>query len=174
MIKIRKKEIIVKTAKEGDKFVTLDSKERVLNDKSLMVCDGEGYSGIAGIMGGELSEITSKTKNIFIESAYFDPISIRKNSKKLGLQTDASQRFERGVDIENVVYASNRAAQLIKEIANGEICKNLSDVYPEKFEKLFVGVRKEKAEKLLGVKFTDEDIKNLLGKHRKLNFRKKR
>jgi len=171
--KIRKKEIIVKTAKEGDKFVTLDSKERVLNDKSLMVCDGEGYSGIAGIMGGELSEITSKTKNIFIESAYFDPISIRKNSKKLGLQTDASQRFERGVDIENVVYASNRAAQLIKEIANGEICKNLSDVYPEKFEKLFVGVRKEKAEKLLGVKFTDEDIKNLL-ESIEINFAKKK
>jgi len=162
--KIKGKKIIVKVAKEGDKFTTLDSKERILNDKSLMVCDGEGYSGIAGIMGGELSEITEKTKNVFIESAYFDPVSIRKNSKKLGLQTDASQRFERGVDIENVEYASNRTAQLIQEIAEGEVCKGLLDVYSDKFDKLLVGVRKERLSKIIGVQYSEEEIINLLGK----------
>jgi phenylalanyl-tRNA synthetase beta chain len=162
--KIKGKKIIVKVAKEGDKFTTLDSKVRILNDKSLMVCDGEGYSGIAGIMGGELSEITEKTRNVFIESAYFDPVCIRKNSKKLGLQTDASQRFERGVDIENVEYASNRAAQLIQEIAEGEVCRGLLDVYPDKFDKLLVGVRKERLSKIIGVQYSEEEIINLLGK----------
>ena len=162
--KIRKKEIIVKTANEGDKFITLDSKERILNDKSLMVCDGEGYSAIAGIMGGELSEITDNTKNVFIESAYFDPVCVRKNSKKLGLQTDASQRFERGVDIEKVIFASNRAASLMQELAKGDILKNIIDVYPVKFEKIKVELRKSQAEKVIGVSFTDEQIKKLLDK----------
>ena len=134
--KIRGNEIIVKSAKEGDKFTTLDSKERVLNSDSLMVCDAEGYSGIAGIMGGELSEITDATKNVFLESAYFDSVSVRKNSKKLGLQTDASQRFERGVDVNMVEFASKRATQLIQEIAGGEVSKDLYDVYPEKFAEL--------------------------------------
>ena len=100
------KKIVVKSAEENDKFITLDSKERILNKNSLMICDAEKYSSIAGIMGGEHSEITDKTINIFLESAYFDPVCIRKNSKKLTLSTDASQRFERGVDIDNVIYAS--------------------------------------------------------------------
>ncbi len=129
--KIRGKEIIVKTAKDGDKFITLDSKERKLNSDSLMICDSEGYSGIAGIMGGEFSEVTADTKNIFLESAYFDPVSIRKNSRRLGLQTDASYRFERGVDINMVEYSSLRATQLIQELAGGEVSAKLYDVYPE-------------------------------------------
>lgn len=162
--KIRKKEIIVKTAKEDDKFTTLDSKERVLNNESLMVCDGEGYSAIAGIMGGESSEITENTKNVFIESAYFDSVCVRLNSKKLGLQTDASQRFERGVDIDKVPYASDRAAMLMQELAGGEVLKDIIDVYPEKFEKLKVGIRVKKAEQIIGVKLSEEDIINLLEK----------
>lgn len=162
--KIRKKEIIVKTAKEGDKFTTLDSKERILNSESLMVCDGEGYSGIAGIMGGESSEITDSTKNVFIESAYFDSVCIRKNSKKLGMQTDASQRFERGVDIEKVPYASDRAAMLMQELADGEVLKGLIDVYPEKFENLKIGMRVSKAEQIIGIKLTEEQVIDLLGK----------
>ena len=162
--KIREKKIIVKTAKDGDKFVTLDSKERILNSGSLMVCDGEGYSAIAGIMGGELSEITENTKNVFIESAYFDPVSIRKNSKNLGLQTDASQRFERGVDIEMVDFASNRAVYLMHQLAGGKILSGIIDVYPGKFDKLIVGVRKDFAEKVIGVDVSEENIINLLDK----------
>jgi len=162
--KIRGKEIIVRTAKDGDKFVTLDSKERTLNSNSLMICDGEGYLGIAGIMGGELSEITANTKNVFLESAYFDPVSVRKNSKKLGLQTDASQRFERGVDINFVEYASLRAVHLIGEIAKGEVTKDLYDVYPVKFDKQIVGVRTEKANDVLGINLTDDELINLLSK----------
>jgi len=162
--KIREKEIIVRTAKEGDKFVTLDSKERILNSNSLMVCDGEGYSGIAGLMGGELSEITSDTKNVFLESAYFDPVSVRKNSKKLGLQTDASQRFERGVDINFVEYASLRATQLIGDIAGGKVTTDLYDVYPVKFDKQIVGIRTQKANDVIGIKLTDDEILDLLSK----------
>ena len=162
--KIRGNEIIVKSAKEGDKFTTLDSKERVLNSDSLMVCDAEGYSGIAGIMGGELSEITDATKNVFLESAYFDSVSVRKNSKKLGLQTDASQRFERGVDINMVEFASKRATQLIQEIAGGEVSKDLYDVYPDKFAELIVGMRAEKATSLIGIELSEENIITLLSK----------
>ena len=161
---IRGKEIIVNTAKEGDKFTTLDSKERILNDKSLMVCDGEGYSAIAGVMGGEFSEITDNTKNVFIESAYFDPVCIRKNSKKLGLQTDASQRFERGVDITKVDYTSHRAAQLMHELADGEVLKGIIDVYPEKFKKLCVGLRVKRASQLIGIEFNEQQVIKLLEK----------
>ncbi len=160
--KIRGKQIIVKTAKDGDKFITLDSKERILNENSLMVCDAEGPSAIAGIMGGELSEITENTKNVFIESAFFDPVCIRKNSKKLNLITDASQRFERGVDIENVVYASNRAAQLMNDIAGGEVLDELIDVYPEPFEKLHISLRPKRVFGLLGKEISEDDIINLL------------
>lgn len=162
--KIRGNEIIVKSAKEGDKFITLDSKERILNSESLMVCDAEGYSGIAGIMGGELSEITDSTKNVFLESAYFDPVSVRKNSKKLGLQTDASQRFERGVDVNMVEFASKRATQLIQEIAGGDISQGLYDVYPEKFTELIVGMRAEKASSLIGIELSEKEIIALLSK----------
>ena len=162
--KIKNKRIIVKTAKEGDKFVTLDSKERILNEKSLMVCDGEGYSAIAGIMGGEFSEITSETKNVFIESAYFDPVCVRMNSKKLALQTDASQRFERGVDIDRVAWASDRAAMLMQELAGGEVLHWIIDVYPGQFHKVFVELRKERVEKILGVSLSELDIINLLDK----------
>lgn len=160
--RISDKKIIIKTAKEGDKFVTLDSKERVLNEKSLMVCDGEKASAIAGIMGGEFSEISKETKNVLIEVAYFNPVAIRKNSKKLGLQTDASQRFERGVDIEKIPYVSDRAASLIQEIAGGEVLKGIVDVYPEEFEPLVVPIRESKVYKIVGVKISEDEIKRML------------
>ncbi len=160
--KIRGKKIIIKTAKVGDKFITLDSKERILNEFSLMVCDAEGPSAIAGVMGGEFSEITENTKNVFIESAFFDPVCIRRNSKKLNLITDASQRFERGVDIENVVYASNRAAQLMSEIAGGEVLDELIDVYPEPFKKIHISLRPKRVQSLLGKDITEDQIINLL------------
>jgi len=160
--KIIGKEIIVRLGKAGEKFITLDSKERILNEYSLMVCDAKSTSAIAGVMGGEYSEITDSTVNVFIESAYFDPVCIRKNSKLLGLSTDASQRFERGVDINNVVYASDRAAQLMQQIAGGEILKGIVDVYPEKFTPLTVNLRPEKVNNVLGVDILENDIITLL------------
>ncbi|MCB0722242.1 MAG: phenylalanine--tRNA ligase subunit beta [Ignavibacteriae bacterium] len=155
---IRGKEIMARIAKDGDKFVTLDSKERTLSDSTLMICDRDGYSGIAGVMGGELSEITDDTKNVFLEVAYFDPVNIRRTAKRLGMFTDASQRFEKGVDIDNLEFASNRAAQLIQELAGGEISKGIIDVYPAPFEPVEVGVRAKRASDLLGVEVTESEI----------------
>lgn len=160
--KISDKKIIIKTANEGDKFTTLDSKERILNENSLMVCDGKKASAIAGIMGGEFSEITENTKNVLIEVAYFDPVAIRKNSKRLGLQTDASQRFERGVDIDNIEYVSNRASSLIQELTGGEVLKGIVDVYPVKFNKLKVPIRKKRCEKIIGIDIAEEEIIRML------------
>jgi phenylalanyl-tRNA synthetase beta chain len=162
--KIRGKEIIVKRANKGDKFKTLDSKERELNENSLMICDKDGYVGIAGIMGGENSEITTNTKNLFLEVAYFDPVSIRKNAKRLGMLTDASTRFEKGVDINGVEYASLRAAQLIKELADGKVSDDLYDVYPEKFAAIEIGIRPQMASKVIGIDVPEDEIKTLLEK----------
>lgn len=159
---IRGKEIIVKTANDGDKFTTLDSKERTLDGNTLMICDRDGYSGIAGIMGGEYSEITDDTANVFLEVAYFDPVNIRKSAKRMGMLTDASQRFEKGVDIDNLEYASNRAAQLISEIAGGEVSKGFYDVYPEPFNPIKVSLRRKKAEDLLGIDLSESEIIKLL------------
>lgn len=170
--KIRGKEISVKTASDGDKFTTLDSKERKLNGDSLMICDNSGYTGIAGIMGGEFSEISEKTANVFLESAYFDPVSVRKNSKRLGLQTDASQRFERGVDINMVEFASLRAAQLIQSVSGGEISRGLYDVYPEKFEPVYAKMNVKKVNELIGTDLKEEEIISLLSKI-EINFVKK-
>jgi len=161
---IRGKEINVKTAKEGDKFTTLDSKERSLDENTLMICDRDGYSGIAGIMGGEYSEITDDTTNVFLEVAYFDPVNIRKSAKRMGMLTDASQRFEKGVDIENLEYVSNRAAQMIAELAGGEVSKGFYDVYPEPFQPIKVSVRRKRVEDLLGIEISESEIIKLLDK----------
>ncbi len=162
--KIRGKKIIVRTAEEGEKFTTLDSKVRNLSAQSLMVCDEDGYSAIAGIMGGEFSEITDSTKNVFLESAYFDPVNIRKNSKRLGLITDASHRFERGVDIDMVKEASLRASYLISRIAGGEISSGLADVYPAPFQPLYVEMKLSRANNLLGLNISKEAAIGLLGR----------
>lgn len=170
--KIHGKQIIVKTAKDGETFTTLDSKERKLNSEMLMICDGSGNIGIAGVMGGENSEVTASTKNVFLESAYFDPVSIRKTSKKLSLQTDASYRFERGVDVDNVMYASLRAAALFQEIAGGEVSKQLYDIYPARFPVVEVGIRLSKANDIIGINLNEEELIGILGKI-EINFLKK-
>lgn len=170
--KIRGKEIIVKKAGKGEKFTTLDSKQRELNENSLMICDKDGYVGIAGIMGGENSEITSDTRNLFLEVAYFNPISIRKNAKRLGMLTDASTRFEKGVDINGVEYASLRAAQLIKELTGGKVSDDLYDVYPEKFAPIEMGIRPQMASKVIGIDVNEHEIKSLLEKI-EINFIRK-
>ncbi len=162
--KIKGKKIIVKTAHEGDKFTTLDSKERVLNDKSLMICDAERPLSIAGIMGGENSEITEGTTNVLLETAYFDSVAIRLNAKKLGLASDASHRFERGTDINMVEYASDRASQFIAELAGGKILCGTVDNYPECFVYREVELEIYNVNRILGLSLTKEEVIQLLAK----------
>jgi phenylalanyl-tRNA synthetase beta chain len=144
------KKIVVKQAGTASKFVTLDSKERTLPSNALMICDGEKPVAVAGVMGGENSEVTANTKNILIESAYFNPPSVRKTAKALGLSTDSSYRFERGIDYANSVFAAQRAAQLMAEVSGGEIVPGYIDIYPEKKIAPEVTLRYKRVEKILG------------------------
>ncbi len=153
--------IIIRSAGKDEKFTTLDSKERKLLDTDLLICDGEKPVAIAGVMGGENSEVTENTKNILIESAYFRPSSVRKTSKKLGLQTDASIRFERGCDVNAVLFAAERAAQLIAELGDGEIAKGVIDVYPNEIVKKEVSLRISRVKKILGFAVPTEKVKEI-------------
>lgn len=158
------KQIIVKNAKQGDKFITLDGKERELNEKILLICDASKPVALAGIMGGENSEIKQDTKNVFIESAFFDPVQTRKSSKFLGLQTDSSYRFERGVDIDITEWAANRAAELIAELGDGEIVDGIIDEYPKKINKPVVKLEIDYLNKISGLDFNPESVSQVLEK----------
>ena len=148
--KLQGHKIVVRSTEENSIFTTLDSKERKLTIGTLMICDEEKPVAIAGVMGGENSEISISTKNILIESAFFNPSSIRKTSKALGLSTEASYRFERWIDPNGTLYAAERAAQLISELSGGEITGGYLDVYPEKIEEREVQLRLERVKKVLG------------------------
>lgn len=160
--KIKGAKIIVKTMPKGTKFTTLDGLERELHEEDLMICDAEKPMCIAGVFGGFNSGVTEYTTSIFLESAYFDPISIRKSAKRHGLNTDASFRFERGIDIENVEYALKRAALLIKEIAGGDITSDIVDLYPNKKNDFEVFLAFEKINKLIGQEIPKDTIKSIL------------
>jgi phenylalanyl-tRNA synthetase beta chain len=154
--------IVVKSTEIESKFITLDSKERILPKGTLMICDAEKPVAVAGVMGGENSEISANTKNILIESAYFNPSSIRKTSKLLGLSTEASYRFERTVDPNRTLYAAERAVQLIAELAGGEICSGVLDVYPEKIKEKEVPIRFSRVKRVLGYTIPDVKIISIL------------
>jgi phenylalanyl-tRNA synthetase beta chain len=154
--------ISVKTAEAGTKFTTLDDIERTLNEEDLMICDDKGPMCIAGVFGGKDSGITEKTSNIFLESAYFNPVSIRKTAKRHGLSTDASFRFERGIDPSITEYALKRAAMLIREIAGGEITSDIIDLYPKKIEDFPVKFNFNNATKIIGQDLPKETIKKIL------------
>jgi phenylalanyl-tRNA synthetase beta chain len=156
--------IVVKSTDGESSFTTLDSKERKLPAGTLMICDGEKPVAIAGVMGGENSEVTTATKNILIESAYFSPSSIRNTSKALGLSTDASYRFERGTDPNGTVRAAERAAQLIVQLAGGEILDGIIDVYPAKIEPKEIRLRFARVEKILGYKVANDIVSEILEK----------
>ncbi|MBU1680054.1 MAG: phenylalanine--tRNA ligase subunit beta [Bacteroidetes bacterium] len=156
------RKIIVKSANEKSKFTTLDSKEREMQNTDLMICDAEKPVAIAGVMGGENSEVTTDTKNILIESAYFRPSAIRKTAKKLGLSTDSSIRFERGCNPDITVFAAQRAAQLIAELSGGSVAKGEIDVYPNVIEKKVIELRHERLLKILGYNITKEVVNNSL------------
>lgn len=156
------KKIVVKSAKDKEKFVTLDSKERELDSSDLLICDAEKGVAIAGVMGGENSEVTDSTTNILIESAYFRPSAVRKTSKKLGLSTESSYRFERGCNPDNTVYSAQRAAQLIAELGAGKIAKGEIDAYPIPIEKNMVKLRYSRIEKILGYKVPDSKVEEIM------------
>ncbi len=145
-------------------FTTLDSKERKLPPGTMMICDAEKPVAIAGVMGGENSEVTSLTKNLLIESAYFNPSSIRNTSKALALSTDASYRFERTTDPNGTVYAAERAAQLIAELAGGEILKGVLECYPEPIEPKEIRLRFKRVDRILGYYIEKESISEILSK----------
>ncbi len=162
-VKVAGNKVIVKTLKAGTKFITLDEVERELHEEDLMICDGkENPMCIAGVFGGIASGVTESTTSIFLESAYFDPISIRKSAKRHGLSTDASFRFERGIDPNITEYALKRAALLIIEIAGGEITSDVIDEYPVKIEDYEVRLSFENAKKLIGEEIPRETIKSIL------------
>ncbi len=155
--------IVVKRAKQGEQFVTLDGKLRSLATETLMICDAEHSVAIAGVMGGVNSEITDTTTNILIESAFFDPSSIRKTSKLLGLSTEASYRFERGTDIGITNFAADRAAQMIQEIGGGEVLRGSIDVYSHKRKDLKIRLRTSRTNQILGTKLSKNEVKACLG-----------
>jgi phenylalanyl-tRNA synthetase beta chain len=160
--RINGKKIVVKTLPSGTKFMTLDGEERILDEEDLMICDYEKPMCIAGVFGGINTGVTENTKSIFLESAYFDPVSIRKTAKRHGLNTDASFRFERGVDINNTEYCLRRAALLIREITGGDITSDVVDLYPRKKDDYQVFLSFERIDTLIGQKIPADTIKSIL------------
>jgi phenylalanyl-tRNA synthetase beta chain len=154
--------IIIKTLAAGTKFTTLDDVERTLHEEDLMICDEKGPMCIAGVFGGKNSGVTENTTNIFLESAYFNPVSIRKTAKRHTLSTDASFRFERGIDPTITEFALKRAALLIQEVAGGEITSDVIDIYPKKIEDFPVFLNFAKTAKLIGQELSKEIIKKIL------------
>lgn len=160
--KITGNTVKVKTLPAGTKFTTLDGVERTLHEEDLMICNEETPMCIAGVFGGIDSGVTESTTNIFLESAYFNPVSVRKTAKRHGLNTDASFRFERGIDPNSTEYALMRAAILIQQIAGGEITSDITDIYPKKIEDHQVVLSFENATKLIGEEIPRETIKDIL------------
>ena len=160
--KIAGQHIIVKNAKEGEKFVTLDGIERTLNAADLMICNAEKPMCIAGVFGGLDSGVTENTKNVFLESAYFDPVSIRKTARRHQLSTDASFRYERGCDPNNTLYVLKRCAMLIQEVAGGEIAMDIVDVKSCEFEPWKVEFDLQRAYRLIGKELGEEVVEKIL------------
>ena len=161
---IANQEIVVRRAGKDEKFVTLDGQERIMDENVLMICDGEKAVGIAGIMGGENSMITDDVKTVLFEAACFDGTSIRLSSKRIGLRTDASGKFEKGLDPNNAQAAIDRACQLMEELGAGEVVGGMVDVCGETREPSRVKFEPEKINKLLGTSLTKEEMIDYLGR----------
>lgn len=160
--KIAGNKIIVQKLKQNTEFITLDKLERKLSDADLMICNQDEPMCIAGVFGGANSGVTQNTKNIFIESAYFNSVSVRKTSRLHSLQTDASFRFERGTDPENIIFPLKRAALLVKELAGGKISSDIVDIYPQKIENFKIQLKYQNIDRLIGKKINKNDIKTIL------------
>mgnify|MGYP001163417241 CR=1 FL=1 len=159
---IKGNKVIVKTVAAGTKFTTLDDVERTLHEEDLMICDESGPMCIAGVFGGKTSGVSESTQAIFLESAYFNPVSVRKTAKRHTLSTDASFRFERGIDPTITEYALKRAAVLIQEVAGGEITSDIIDIYPKKIEDFSVFIHFNKVNRIIGEEIKPETIKKIL------------
>lgn len=159
---VKGNKVIIRSFPTGTKFTTLDGIERELDENDLMVCNAEEPMCIAGVFGGLESGITENTKNVFLESAYFDPVFVRKTARRHGLSTDASFRFERGTDPNIVIYALKRAALLIQEIAGGKITSEIIDIYPDPVPDFEVEVKYAHIDWLIGKKIEPEQIKQIL------------
>lgn len=161
--KIGGNKVVVKNLPQGTKFKTLDGVERELHRDDIMICDGDNNPMcIGGVFGGEETGVTEDTTTIFLESAYFNPVSIRKTAKRHALNTDASFRFERGTDPEAVVFALKRATILISEIADGTVVSDITDIYRNKIEDFQVHLSYDRIHKLIGEEIPQETIKNIL------------
>ena len=160
--KIDGKKVIIRNLPEKSRFITLDNVERTLSSRDLMICNPKEGMCIAGVFGGFKSGVTGSTKNIFLESAYFNPVAIRKTSKRHGLKTDASFRFERGADPNMTTWALKRAIMLIKEIAGGLISSDIIDVYPVPIKNVQVEIKYSSVNRLIGKKIEPETVKKIL------------
>jgi len=150
--------IVVRTAQEGQTFTTLDGAERTLGSDMLMICDGKRPVALAGIMGGLESEIEDQTTRVLIESAYFNPITTRRTAKRLGLNTESSHRFERGVDPEGIRSALDRAAQLMVELAGGKLAEGVIDVYPRPIPERVIELSVKRTNRLLGTRLSQDEV----------------
>lgn len=162
LAKVKGNKIVVRPAAEGLKFVTLDGVERTMTARDLMICNAEEPMCIAGVFGGLESGVTEQTTDIFLESACFHPTWVRKTARRQGLNTDASFRFERGVDPNNVIYALKAAALLVKELAGGEICGEISDFYPAPVERPMVELSLDYMSRLIGKTLDKGLVKTIL------------
>ncbi len=159
---IKDNKIIVRRASKNESFIALDGKEHELTEDSLVIADTEKAVALAGVMGGENSGVTASTKDVLLESAYFNPISIRKTSRRHGIFTDSSYRFERGVDIEGVITALDIAARLISELSGGKVIKGRLDCYPKKIESPQIVLRMSRTNKILGTNLSMDCISDIL------------
>ncbi len=150
--------IVVRMAAEGEKFVTLDGQERTLTSQDLMICDADKAVGLAGVMGGLNSEVTEATTDVLIESAFFNPLTIRRTSKRLSLSTEASYRFERGIDLEGCARANNRAALLMQELAQGRVAAGIIDVYPAPYQAPRLPLSISRTARYLGLPLSKEQV----------------
>jgi phenylalanyl-tRNA synthetase beta chain len=160
--RLKENRIVVRKAGEGEVFSTLDGKTHTMSKDNLMICDGQRPVALAGVMGGLNSEIFSESKNVLIESAFFDPITIRRSSKRLGLSTEASYRFERGVDIDGAVPALRRAMRLISELAGGEVVQGIIDNYPTPRSPREIDLRVDKTNRFLGTELSRDTVAGYL------------
>ncbi|MDP2690528.1 MAG: phenylalanine--tRNA ligase subunit beta, partial [Deltaproteobacteria bacterium] len=160
--KLRGARIDARLAGEGEKITTIDGKERALDSSMLVIADAEGPVALAGVMGGKESEVSGSTTDVLLESAWFEPSSVRRTSRKAALSSDSSYRFERGVDMEGVVAALDAAASMIKRLAGGEIAQGIIDIYPEELPMSPIKLRLGRTSDVLGVRLTKKDAVDTL------------